>query len=679
MGFQNQFGSGEVIHQQSQAQSQAQTQAQLAQAQLAQLREQNSILNQQLASQAQSHIQHLQQLLPIHQSASTLPPSQSANQAPEPSIPVPQTSNQPAPSALFSPEEMLEQVKDTVVSTMKDVVEKNQDRPLGQASALNPDHPSLPIHPPIQSQSSSLIDFPPAVPPPTPQRRSRSHHHQPHSERVDKRPISFRRSLPRKRSRRRPHRSCKPRPPSRRRRSTSRRRSRATSVTLRSASPRHREHPDRRQDDQAAYHSTYPMTNLQPAKWDSYDPQSTSTPTTYPQQSYYNTHYATKWKFWGKWKDYTKARDTSNPPGQWIDYTQQSQQDTSHNNDDSTRPLTAYSSDQYTSHYHTRRQPHRSGSIQSRQSTAVPPGHVPIDLHSGSTQNWARAVKFALEHPDRMRAANEIPASERPQPSTSTEEEQYNKACEELQQVDVRIPKAIVERAVQLFFSTHLLPDYDLSTCYTIDLHSANMIALIMPLPRPASSRCHLLLARIRTTLGHWSTAQTSQVPNRSSLKARSDRPIGPIIKIRNAAISHRLVHSSSEDKWQTVTAPFHRGLRKNSSAPLTRRAKANRTSSSGRCTMVQRLAHFIPSWRQWESSASCSWPRSGHHFGEVHHCKQPPRGVEVCRYEMAKFDHASGFGWIQIWWLHLSWKRREALPTSTSMTKPGPEVLMYF
>ena len=82
-----------------------------------------------------------------------------------------------------------------------------------------------------------------------------------------------------------------------------------------------------------------------------------------------------------------------------------------------------------------------------------------------------------------MRAANEIPASEGPKPSTTMEEEQYTKACEELQRVDERIPKEIVERAVQLFFSTHLLPDYDLSSCYSIDLHSANMIALIMPLP----------------------------------------------------------------------------------------------------------------------------------------------------------------------------------------------------
>ena len=69
------------MNQQSQAQSQAQTQAQLAH-----LREQNSILNQQLASQAQSHIQHLQ--------------------ASEPPTPVAPTSTQPGSSVSFNPEEI---------------------------------------------------------------------------------------------------------------------------------------------------------------------------------------------------------------------------------------------------------------------------------------------------------------------------------------------------------------------------------------------------------------------------------------------------------------------------------------------------------------------------------------------------------------------------------------------
>ena len=53
MGLQGQFCGGDMMNQQSQAQSQAQTQVQIAA-----LREQNASLNQQLTSQAQSHIQH---------------------------------------------------------------------------------------------------------------------------------------------------------------------------------------------------------------------------------------------------------------------------------------------------------------------------------------------------------------------------------------------------------------------------------------------------------------------------------------------------------------------------------------------------------------------------------------------------------------------------------------------
>ena len=596
MGFQGQFCGGDVMNQQSQAQSQAQTQAQLAQAQLAQLREQNSILNQQLASQAQSHIQHLQQLLPFHQQASTPPPTQSTSHAQEPPTPVAPTSNQPAASALFNPEEMLKQMKDTVVSTMKDVVEKNQERPISHPPAMPPDLPPMPIHPPTSSHPPPPVDFPPAVP--IPHRRSRSHHHRPHSERPDKRPISSHRSPRRKRSIRRTNRSSKPRSTSRRRRTTSRHRSPATSVTLRSASPRHRDRPERRHDDQEFHQSTHPMTTLQPAKWDYYEPQQTTVPATYPHQSYYDKHYTTKWKSWGQWKDYSKSHGTKNHPGEWIDYTQPPLHDNPPH-DDSTKPLTAYSSGYHTSHHHSRRHSHRSGSIQSRASTNVPPGHVAIDLHAGSTKNWARAVKFALDHPDRMRAANEIPSSELPQPSTTMEEEQYTKACEELHKVDQRIPKEIVERAVQLFFSTNLLPDYDLSTCYTIDLHSTNMIALIMPLPQSNQFKMPPPFGKSKNynwALVHGTTVTIPR--STSSWRARSDRPIGPITRTLNDVTCHRSVHSSSEDRLQTLTVRFHRGPKKNSLAQLTRRAKANRNHPRGDVPRCLR-AHCIQSWRQ--------------------------------------------------------------------------------
>jgi len=88
-----------------------------------------------------------------------------------------------------------------------------------------------------------------------------------------------------------------------------------------------------------------------------------------------------------------------------------------------------------------------------------------------------------MNHPDRMRAANEIPAADRPQPSTTMDQEDYDKAREQLHQVDPRIPPDVVKKAVQLLFSTNLLPDYDLSTCHVRELPSTSTLALIMPLP----------------------------------------------------------------------------------------------------------------------------------------------------------------------------------------------------
>ena len=92
-------------------------------------------------------------------------------------------------------------------------------------------------------------------------------------------------------------------------------------------------------------------------------------------------------------------------------------------------------------------------------------------------------MKFAMQHPDRMRAANEIPVEERPVATRSIDEEDLARAVKELIDLDDRIPTEIAEQAAKLLFSTNLLPDYDLSACYTLELHAANMIALIMPLP----------------------------------------------------------------------------------------------------------------------------------------------------------------------------------------------------
>ena len=416
MGLQGQFCGGDAMNQQSQAQSQAQTQAQLAH-----LREQNSILNQQLASQAQSHIQHLQQLLPFHQSTSTPPPSQHTPQASEPPAPVAPPSTQPGSSVSFNPEEMMQQMKNTVESSMQAFVDKNHDRNISHLPPSS--HPPLPTSPPISSHPHPPVDIP--TPHPRSHRRSRSHRrHRSEPDRPDKRPISIPRSPRRPRSKKRAHRSSRPRSSRRRSsrsRHTSRRPSRATSITLRSASPQRREGQHRGHDQPLHHQPSYMPANLQPATWEHHPQQSFNTTDTQSNYHHYDQHTTNKWKSWGQWKDYPKSSNTSSASG-WIDYTRPTTNDHSQY-DPSTRPITAYSSDYGTASNQPRRPPPRSGSLQSRGSTNVPPGRVAINLQDGSSEAWARNIKFALNHPDRMRAANEIAAADRPKPTTTMDQE----------------------------------------------------------------------------------------------------------------------------------------------------------------------------------------------------------------------------------------------------------------
>ena len=464
------------MNQQSQAQSQAQTQAQLAA-----LREQNNILNQQLASQAQSHIQHLQQLLPFHQSTFNPHPPQPTTSVPEPPTPVAPQSTPPGSSASFNAEEMMQQMKNTVESSMQAFVDKTQERNMNQPPA--PAQPPVQASPPMPSHPPPPGEVPP--PPQQPHRRSRSRSHRHHGA-PDKRPASVPRSPRRATPPRRTHRSSRPRSSHRRRHSTSRdpsrRPSRASSVNLRSASPRRREVLP----DNDGLHRDAPSrepATLHPASWEHQRyHQDPSSHNEYYQYDYpsYDQPSTNKWKSWNQWKDYSKSQPRTHPSG-WIDYPKTSSKHHRHHDSSyksSSKPLTAFSSDR------PRQPPHRSSSIQSRVSTsAVPPGHVPINLQDGSREEWARHIEHALNHPDRMRAANELKADERPETTTSIPQDLYDAAKEQLHQVDSRIPGDVLEKAVQLFFSTNLLPDYDLSTCYVRELPHTNMLALIMPLP----------------------------------------------------------------------------------------------------------------------------------------------------------------------------------------------------
>ena len=116
-------------------QSQAQVQAQITA-----LQQQNALLNQQLHNQSQTHINHLQQLLPHHQaqqqptttpSSVQTPPATPLPTTPEPPIPQVATPSPPALPAPFNPDKMLQQMKTSFAASLAAVgavVEKPQDR-----------------------------------------------------------------------------------------------------------------------------------------------------------------------------------------------------------------------------------------------------------------------------------------------------------------------------------------------------------------------------------------------------------------------------------------------------------------------------------------------------------------------------------------------------------------------
>ena len=263
MGLHGQFCGGDQLSQQSQAQ-----------AQISALQQQNAMLNQHLHSQAQSHINHLQQLLPFHQPphlahpppASFQPtPQPQAPQAPDPPAPAATPATQSGPSTSFNPDEILQQMKSTVESSIQAMVGKTQER---QVHSIPP--PPIPVEIPPQpsNQPTSISQHPP--PQPRSSRRSRSHHHRTSSKRRDKRPVSTHRRPRRRRSSRRPRRSSRHRSNSRdasRHRRNSPRRDCESSITLRSASPHRRDHQEQAMDyhQPPEYSSNKPI--LQASQW----------------------------------------------------------------------------------------------------------------------------------------------------------------------------------------------------------------------------------------------------------------------------------------------------------------------------------------------------------------------------------------------------------------------------
>jgi len=135
-----------------------------------------------------------------------------------------------------------------------------------------------------------------------------------------------------------------------------------------------------------------------------------------------------------------------------------------------------------------------------------------ISLQEGSKEEWIRGVKFALRHPDRMPAASEIAPEQKPQPLQTMDIKDFDRAVEILKQVDTRIPSDVIQKAVQLLFSTYILPDYDLRKSYIIELPSTNMLALILPLPD--SSHFSNATSIPQTSEPHLGTSPRDDAPN---------------------------------------------------------------------------------------------------------------------------------------------------------------------
>ena len=382
--------------------------------------------------------------------------------------------------------------------------------------------PPAPAQPPVQA--SPLIPSQPPLPsvalpqPQNPPRRSRSRSHR-YRGAQDKRPVSVPRRPRRATPLRRTHRSSRSRSSHRRRHSTSRdpsrRPSRASSVNLRSASPRRREvRPENDNDFYREAPSREPAT-LHPASWEHqryHQDPSTHNEYYHNEYSSYDQPSTNKWKSWNQWKDSSQSKPRTNA-SVWIDYPKTSSKhqryyDSSHKSFN--KPLTAFSSDR------PRQNLHRSSSIQSCVSnSAVPPGHIPINLQAASKEEWARHIEHPLNHPDRMRAANELKPEERPTATNFMPQDEYDAAKEQLHQVDSRLPGDVVEKAIQLFFSTNLLPDYNLSTCYVRELLHTSMLALIMPLPpisRFSMPPCFGNQHNHTWALCHWTTFNSAQL-----------------------------------------------------------------------------------------------------------------------------------------------------------------------
>ena len=107
------------FNQAQQQQQQQQQQHAMSQAQIKMLKQHNLLLNQQLATQAQSHIQHLQQTMPFQPSVT--PPS-SANVSPAAPVPGPPKSEPTSHPVNLDTDEVVEKLRDEIKENLSSTI-----------------------------------------------------------------------------------------------------------------------------------------------------------------------------------------------------------------------------------------------------------------------------------------------------------------------------------------------------------------------------------------------------------------------------------------------------------------------------------------------------------------------------------------------------------------------------
>ena len=111
-------------------------------------------------------------------------------------------------------------------------------------------------------------------------------------------------------------------------------------------------------------------------------------------------------------------------------------------------------------------------------ATTNPPGHpgnqTTPALYSTNTLPGTplTSIHTILQpaHPERMKAASELPEEERPKPNASIDIEQFQDAVTFLRAVDRRIPEEIAKQAISLISSARLLQEFDLSKARVVEL-----------------------------------------------------------------------------------------------------------------------------------------------------------------------------------------------------------------